>query len=1206
MGFNDAHLYTREERRQEQQAEYDRLMAINTMLIAITKRILENRTTDEDIRFVLDNQYRWKMVLCDHFVSSAQLLLDTASAFPSRLQPVLAQVIPLFQLNVFTLDANLVTRDAIHHLLELANDAHQSFTGKNEPVSNFIQQIEKFKLRLNNNFLNQNEVLCLNVIVNDYKKHSYRTIFDISNCVAEILSRSTTLSQLQPAAQNNPSFGELMDQYLQKEYLPWASIMEKKSTTNDEFLEPISQFILERHAGQPCNTEQLFAPKGKVTKVGVDAWLQNVCHYRSKRTIENIGSLITSLQKESRSFWNSFDFKQKLKNAKIEAMTTLKNDLFNHMQPSKAVEKIIKLYPFALYGNFDPRVRNMLGQLNSRAVNEFMKNSNMTKYTSTDEDQKKWPELIEREFNAIITSRERIFNCIKARESIKPLAPGNLNDLMTAFHAMDNGCDQVYRGDDRITMAHQQGTYSSKNMRIGYVFIFEAIAAYIGNELVERTKHKKEQEILSSQQENSDHVGNQISKWNRHIHHTVIAKVAGLVKNTLASKIEELPVVDFMKHIELTYEKNPFLADAEALESDPLEYRQDKEYFVEKFWPDLLKKSQDSFDSLYHSWVRLFIHPAGILHFGLESTNSAHRHGSELYRDSTYHYSQDTSNSHGYYLKHHYFKEDCRNSKTYVWQLLKNRDGSLLDKMCAKTLRYLMTQRLPVCTAKEIMLVITALGYHDLDVSQAWGYDKNPFDGAFRTSRSSRTISDEEYNAIPEDIRPLSGAERAELIAKFPSALHALIIKNNHRYLPNPTNAQIKKKEFEAGKTAVIIDCIHTHISQSPELRTAYCQYLVNHTPEPQQAVFLHKHVRTALGFAENKEQKKNILAACLPIWAKDSKSLPTRHGVSTLSHFISRLLSCINRPGSSKDKWTVLGNGSINMAYKSGDGRSVFKLMHVVEPDEQLMDTPERSVRLWNEMNPSLKPPARVSCEYVEGNLELGWVGPFVPGRQASDLEMKNKAISTFNEVGRIILDLTSEENIKTTPDGTMVCVDVGMAVKLDKIAGTDRYVSFSSQYALNRFNFDLFDLHYHAYPQTIDISKALLFIKLEYPEITNADFLKTLDQDEINLFVSAYEELDIVQEYYKQRENTLQQEELEFQKKMQKKELEIQKAQFKQMYGISDDLFSHVCDALLSYIGKQVETGRTGCGFYKKLTLDDQVFKFDTPNLFCNKGLC
>ena len=36
MGFNDAHLYTREERRQEQQAEYDRLMAINTMLIAIT------------------------------------------------------------------------------------------------------------------------------------------------------------------------------------------------------------------------------------------------------------------------------------------------------------------------------------------------------------------------------------------------------------------------------------------------------------------------------------------------------------------------------------------------------------------------------------------------------------------------------------------------------------------------------------------------------------------------------------------------------------------------------------------------------------------------------------------------------------------------------------------------------------------------------------------------------------------------------------------------------------------------------------------------------------------------------------------------------------------------------------------------------------------------------------------------------------------
>ncbi len=56
--------------------------------------------------------------------------------------------------------------------------------------------------------------------------------------------------------------------------------------------------------------------------------------------------------------------------------------------------------------------------------------------------------------------------------------------------------------------------------------------------------------------------------------------------------------------------------------------------------------------------------------------------------------------------------------------------------------------------------------------------------------------------------------------------------------------------------------------------------------------------------------------------------------------------------------KWKDLGKGSYNNTYISPDGLSVLKVCH---KEDAKTDSPERSVRIWNELNPDLSPPARL-----------------------------------------------------------------------------------------------------------------------------------------------------------------------------------------------------------------------------------------------------
>ena len=205
---------------------------------------------------------------------------------------------------------------------------------------------------------------------------------------------------------------------------------------------------------------------------------------------------------------------------------------------------------------------------------------------------------------------------------------------------------------------------------------------------------------------------------------------------------------------------------------------------------------------------------------------------------------------------------------------------------------------------------------------------------------------------------------------------------------------------------------------------------------------------------------------------------------------------------------WDFLGEGSYNNVYKSQDGTSVFKVQKKLGDWTDASDTPERSVRIWNDINPGYK--ASIMKDMFRGD---GWQCPFIEGRQSTDSEISIALIDIFNRTGRVIVDAPAPKNFITTSGGKVVCVDIGMALRLE-------IRREESEKPRGRANSDVSDLFWeldHSYgpliideesrpvsgkwlesykdksPETISTIKALLFIKLNRPDIINVDFLSS-----------------------------------------------------------------------------------------------------------------
>ena len=113
---------------------------------------------------------------------------------------------------------------------------------------------------------------------------------------------------------------------------------------------------------------------------------------------------------------------------------------------------------------------------------------------------------------------------------------------------------------------------------------------------------------------------------------------------------------------------------------------------------------------------------------------------------------------------------------------------------------------------------------------------------------------------------------------------------------------------------------------------------------------------------------------------------------------------------------------------------------------------------------------------------------------------------IDIFNRTGRIVVDATARENFIKTESGKVICIDIGMALQMqqrEQLQSLDRkYIRRRSITSLQTWK-SLKDAYTPFFkqcalsnPETVNTVKALLFIKINRPDIFDVDFLKNNDK--------------------------------------------------------------------------------------------------------------
>ena len=189
--------------------------------------------------------------------------------------------------------------------------------------------------------------------------------------------------------------------------------------------------------------------------------------------------------------------------------------------------------------------------------------------------------------------------------------------------------------------------------------------------------------------------------------------------------------------------------------------------------------------------------------------------------------------------------------------------------------------------------------------------------------------------------------------------------------------------------------------------------------------------------------------------------------------------------------EWKKLGEGSFNFAYLSPDQKTVLKIPKHFSEDKPT-DAPKRAVRLWNELNPQYE-----QASVVNTGFGVGWICPFVAGKQASSTEIHLALIDIYNASGRIVLDALSPKNFLKI-DEEVICIDVGFALHFSRASEdyylrTNRCPSPVSELAWGRCQESYTSLFKkHEGNLAIDTISSLVFIAENRPDIVDVSFLK------------------------------------------------------------------------------------------------------------------
>lgn len=219
-------------------------------------------------------------------------------------------------------------------------------------------------------------------------------------------------------------------------------------------------------------------------------------------------------------------------------------------------------------------------------------------------------------------------------------------------------------------------------------------------------------------------------------------------------------------------------------------------------------------------------------------------------------------------------------------------------------------------------------------------------------------------------------------------------------------------------------------------------------------------------------------------------------------------------------NKWEYLGSGQYNNVYVNAELGLVFKVQKIIDSNSKL-DSPERSVRLWNEVNSVLDSNHVQAYTAYEEGLGSGWVCPYVVGTTPRDDEISQCLVEIYNHTGRIVIDAVVAENFVKTPEGKIVCIDIGFALRLQQQESEQlqsvRMHRQESSVSLGAWKNMHVKIHNYIEEstsrsiKTTDMLKALLFIQINRPDIHDVSFLLN-DESIIQKLAMAYvAQLDI-----------------------------------------------------------------------------------------------
>ncbi len=211
------------------------------------------------------------------------------------------------------------------------------------------------------------------------------------------------------------------------------------------------------------------------------------------------------------------------------------------------------------------------------------------------------------------------------------------------------------------------------------------------------------------------------------------------------------------------------------------------------------------------------------------------------------------------------------------------------------------------------------------------------------------------------------------------------------------------------------------------------------------------------------------------------------------------------------------IGSGNFNAVFCDAQKTMVFKIQKKkslgVLSVAAVLDTPERSVRLWNQINAHIEPKATVmgvstpaytditkNEQHPAREHAIGWSAPFIHGKDSTQTEIMNAQIDIYNRCGRVVLDAISPGNFKTQSNGQVICIDIGMSLRLqreDEQGIENRSFASNLAWETGAHAVYLPWLKKHSfskspYTDVIETTKALYVLQQQYPYCVNADFLR------------------------------------------------------------------------------------------------------------------